>query len=187
MTWADIRCGLWYMVSVESSQTKLERRTDLLQRAEVRVCAFDIETTKLPLKFPDSSYDSVMMISYMIDGQGYLIVNREVKYFLSIHCISDILQQIQFLKLFSIAVSNKRITRQTQWICALVSAPLSFSILLFPVSFWKHIVGSSLFLWSERCTGGHWMFLVCIVWYAVCWCWDWGSRVYSEAWVWRSL
>lgn len=73
----DIRCGLWYMVSVESSQTKLERRTDLLQRAEVRVCAFDIETTKLPLKFPDASYDSVMMISYMIDGQGYLIVNRE--------------------------------------------------------------------------------------------------------------
>ena len=33
------------------------------------VCAFDIETTKLPLKFPDSSIDSIMMISYMIDGQ----------------------------------------------------------------------------------------------------------------------
>lgn len=74
----DIRCGLWYMVSMEASQTRLERRTDLLQRAEVRVCAFDIETTKLPLKFPDASYDSVMMISYMIDGQGYLIINREV-------------------------------------------------------------------------------------------------------------
>jgi DNA polymerase epsilon subunit 1 len=73
----DIRCGLWYMVSMEASQTRLERRTDLLQRAEVRVCAFDIETTKLPLKFPDASYDSVMMISYMIDGQGYLIINRE--------------------------------------------------------------------------------------------------------------
>jgi DNA polymerase epsilon subunit 1 len=66
------------MVSMEASQTRLERRTDLLQRAEVRVCAFDIETTKLPLKFPDASYDSVMMISYMIDGQGYLIINREV-------------------------------------------------------------------------------------------------------------
>jgi DNA polymerase epsilon subunit 1 len=63
---------------MEASQTRLERRTDLLQRAEVRVCAFDIETTKLPLKFPDASYDSVMMISYMIDGQGYLIINREV-------------------------------------------------------------------------------------------------------------
>ena len=31
--------------------------------------AFDIETTKLPLKFPDAETDSVMMISYMIDGQ----------------------------------------------------------------------------------------------------------------------
>jgi DNA polymerase epsilon subunit 1 len=50
-----------------------------MQRAEVRVCAFDIETTKLPLKFPDASYDSVMMISYMIDGEGFLIVNREVR------------------------------------------------------------------------------------------------------------
>lgn len=56
----------------------MERRTDLLQRAEVHVCAFDIETTKLPLKFPDAAYDSIMMISYMIDGQGYLITNREV-------------------------------------------------------------------------------------------------------------
>ena len=33
------------------------------------VLAFDIETTKLPLKFPDSSSDSIMMISYMIDAQ----------------------------------------------------------------------------------------------------------------------
>ena len=33
------------------------------------VLAFDIETTKLPLKFPDASSDSIMMISYMIDGQ----------------------------------------------------------------------------------------------------------------------
>ena len=31
--------------------------------------AFDIETTKLPLKFPDSASDQIMMISYMIDGQ----------------------------------------------------------------------------------------------------------------------
>jgi DNA polymerase epsilon subunit 1 len=31
--------------------------------------AFDIETTKAPLKFPDNQTDQVMMISYMIDGQ----------------------------------------------------------------------------------------------------------------------
>lgn len=42
------------------------------------VLAFDIETTKLPLKFPDAAIDQIMMISYMIDGQGYLIVNREI-------------------------------------------------------------------------------------------------------------
>ncbi|KAK8480739.1 hypothetical protein V6N11_073191, partial [Hibiscus sabdariffa] len=73
----DVRCGQWYDVSVSSTGVMLEKRTDLLQRAEVRVCAFDIETTKLPLKFPDAEYDSVMMISYMVDGQGYLIINRE--------------------------------------------------------------------------------------------------------------
>lgn len=74
----DIRCGQWYDVGVSNAGVTLEKRTDLLQRAEVRICAFDIETTKLPLKFPDADYDLVMMISYMVDGQGYLIINREV-------------------------------------------------------------------------------------------------------------
>ncbi|KAK9126454.1 hypothetical protein Scep_015300 [Stephania cephalantha] len=74
----DVRCGQWYDVSVSSSSVSLKRRSDLLQRAEVRVCAFDIETTKFPLKFPDAKIDSIMMISYMVDGQGYLIINREV-------------------------------------------------------------------------------------------------------------
>jgi DNA polymerase epsilon subunit 1 len=40
--------------------------------------AYDIETTKLPLKFPDAAIDQIMMISYMIDGQGFLITNREI-------------------------------------------------------------------------------------------------------------
>lgn len=40
--------------------------------------AFDIETTKAPLKFPVQEHDQIMMISYMIDGQGYLITNREI-------------------------------------------------------------------------------------------------------------
>jgi DNA polymerase epsilon subunit 1 len=30
------------------------------------------------LKFPDATIDQIMMISYMIDGQGHLIINREV-------------------------------------------------------------------------------------------------------------
>ncbi|KAK2878133.1 DNA polymerase epsilon catalytic subunit, partial [Arthroderma sp. PD_2] len=57
------------------SLTCLEER---LQRADPVVLAYDIETTKLPLKFPDAAIDQVMMISYMIDGQGYLITNREI-------------------------------------------------------------------------------------------------------------
>lgn len=48
---------------------EITERTDLLHRPDPVVMAFDIETTKLPLKFPDSSIDSIMMISYMIDGQ----------------------------------------------------------------------------------------------------------------------
>ncbi|KAM3303070.1 DNA polymerase epsilon catalytic subunit A-like isoform X1 [Capsicum chacoense] len=84
----DVRCGQWYDVSVSSSGVMLEKRTDLLQRAEVHVCAFDIETTKLPLKFPDAEYDSVMMISYMVDGHGYLIINRE--------CVAEDIEDIEY-------------------------------------------------------------------------------------------
>lgn len=79
----DLRCGQWYDVSVSSTGVTIEKRIDLLQRPEVRVCAFDIETTKLPLKFPDAEYDMIMMISYMVDRQGYLIINREVLYVIS--------------------------------------------------------------------------------------------------------
>ena len=50
----------------------------MLVKAEPRVLAFDIECTKAPLKFPDAEIDQIFMISYMFDGQGYLIINREV-------------------------------------------------------------------------------------------------------------
>lgn len=30
------------------------------------------------MKFPNAEIDQVMMISYMLDSEGYLIVNREV-------------------------------------------------------------------------------------------------------------
>jgi DNA polymerase epsilon subunit 1 len=56
----------------------LERITTIVKRAEPVVMAYDIETTKQPLKFPDQQTDQIMMISYMIDGQGYLITNREI-------------------------------------------------------------------------------------------------------------
>ena len=74
----ETRCGWWYNVRAMSGEVTLTHRDDILARGEVRVCAFDIETTKLPLKFPDAEFDQVFMISYMLDGQGYLIINREV-------------------------------------------------------------------------------------------------------------
>ncbi|CEI95841.1 Putative DNA polymerase [Rhizopus microsporus] len=75
----DIRVGLWYDVKAQEDGTiTLTRRTDLVHRPEPIILAFDIETTKLPLKFPDANIDQIMMISYMIDGRGYLITNREI-------------------------------------------------------------------------------------------------------------
>ncbi|KAL6249519.1 DNA polymerase epsilon catalytic subunit [Rhinocladiella similis] len=74
----DIRLGKWYTVEAKHGSVKLTCLEDRLQRADPVVLAFDIETTKLPLKFPDSVIDQIMMISYMIDGQGFLITNREI-------------------------------------------------------------------------------------------------------------
>lgn len=53
------------------------------------VLAFDIETTKLPLKFPDAESDQIMMISYMIDGQVSCISFTSYEYLLVLllHCI----------------------------------------------------------------------------------------------------
>ncbi|KAJ5590915.1 DNA polymerase epsilon catalytic subunit A [Penicillium hetheringtonii] len=74
----DIRIGKWYNVEAKHGVIQLTCLEDRLQRADPVVLAFDIETTKLPLKFPDAVIDQVMMISYMIDGQGFLITNREI-------------------------------------------------------------------------------------------------------------
>ncbi|CAH0728541.1 unnamed protein product, partial [Brenthis ino] len=74
-----IFCGTWYTVKSRGTETPIfTKRDDIIERPDPIVLAFDIETTKLPLKFPDSQTDQIMMISYMIDGQGYLITNREI-------------------------------------------------------------------------------------------------------------
>jgi len=57
----------------------------MVERPDFRIMAFDIETTKLPLKFPDSKIDNIMMISINIDGSSFLITNRSV-IFLSFSC-----------------------------------------------------------------------------------------------------
>ncbi|KAJ8723761.1 hypothetical protein PYW07_007741 [Mythimna separata] len=75
----QIFCGTWYTVKSRGTEVPIfTKRDDIIERPDPIVLAFDIETTKLPLKFPDSQTDQIMMISYMIDGQGYLITNREI-------------------------------------------------------------------------------------------------------------
>lgn len=75
----EIRCSFWYEVSVDGQiMTSFKHLPEKLDKAGLRICAFDIETTKAPLKFPDSKFDQVMMISYIIDGKGFLITNRQV-------------------------------------------------------------------------------------------------------------
>lgn len=75
----QIFCGTWYTVKSRGTDPPtFTKRDDILERPDPIVLAFDIETTKLPLKFPDSQTDQIMMISYMIDAQGYLITNREI-------------------------------------------------------------------------------------------------------------
>lgn len=56
---AGVRAGHWFTVKTQDGVTSLQHRPDLLQRAEPVICAFDIETTKLPLRFPNSAYDQV--------------------------------------------------------------------------------------------------------------------------------
>ena len=73
----ELRVGLWYNVSFTAGQPQFTTM-DRVKRPDPVVLAYDIETTKAPLKFPDSATDQVMMISYMIDGQGFLIINREI-------------------------------------------------------------------------------------------------------------
>ncbi|PWW72129.1 DUF1744-domain-containing protein [Tuber magnatum] len=73
-----IRIGKWYTVEAKHGIVSLTCIEDRLKQAEPVVLAWDIETTKLPLKFPDASIDQIMMISYMIEGSGFLITNREI-------------------------------------------------------------------------------------------------------------
>ncbi|CAF0924536.1 unnamed protein product [Rotaria sordida] len=76
-----INVGLWYGILGQSNsgpQNQLLLKLDLIEQLEPIIFAFDIECTKIPLKFPSAASDQIMMISYMIDTQGYLIINYEI-------------------------------------------------------------------------------------------------------------
>lgn len=74
-----ISIGLWYE-SVRWTHELLELRCleDDTSAPDLRSLAWDIETSKEPLKFPNVEKDQIIMISFMFEGQGYLITNREV-------------------------------------------------------------------------------------------------------------
>lgn len=74
----DLRVGLWFIVTFNEGHPSFKHNVEHVKRPDPVVMAYDIETTKAPLKFPDQAVDQVMMISYMVDGQGYLITNREI-------------------------------------------------------------------------------------------------------------
>ena len=73
-----LRIGLWYEVTADTGEVTATHREDLVSRPRPRVFAYDIETSKAKLKFPDAEKDPITMISYMFDGEGYLIVNRAI-------------------------------------------------------------------------------------------------------------
>jgi DNA polymerase epsilon subunit 1 len=72
------RVGYWYEVKYEGGVVKMDCRPELLDRPRLKVMAFDIETTHAPMRFPDAESDQITMISYMLDQQGFLVVNREL-------------------------------------------------------------------------------------------------------------
>jgi DNA polymerase epsilon subunit 1 len=74
----EIRVGAWFSVKPLENGMQVERLNEMLDKAEPRILAFDIECTKAPLKFPVAEVDEIFMISYMTGpGEGYLITSRE--------------------------------------------------------------------------------------------------------------
>ena len=84
----EIRSGKWYSVKQKPpnpenprSQVLLEVQKERMEKPPMRILAWDIETAKQPLKFPDANNDGdeIMMISLMTNNnKGHLIVNRTI-------------------------------------------------------------------------------------------------------------
>nr|USW07830.1 DNA polymerase epsilon catalytic subunit A [Crypthecodinium cohnii] len=82
-----INCGKWFKAERNKMATSADNLTDtqcqithqkeMVMKPGLRIFAWDIECTKEPLKFPDSAHDRITLISIMVDGSGFLIVNRQ--------------------------------------------------------------------------------------------------------------
>ena len=74
----NIRAGKWYRISFRDNFIdKIICMEDIVERPDLKYLAFDIETSKSELQFPDAKVDVVMMISLMYEGDAYLIINRD--------------------------------------------------------------------------------------------------------------
>lgn len=76
----EIRCSFWYTLTFKDNyvDTIIRVEDESMVRPEFTIMAYDIECTKQPMKFPDAEIDTVFLISYVINGDGFLITNREV-------------------------------------------------------------------------------------------------------------
>jgi DNA polymerase epsilon subunit 1 len=75
----NIRAGTWYTITPTADHSCSFSDANATKRAEPGVLAFDIECSKAPLKFPDANAgDEIFMISYMVNGKGYLVTSRTV-------------------------------------------------------------------------------------------------------------
>ncbi len=75
----DIRVSFWYEVKISKGfVANIEKIPDMLEKPDFSILAYDIETTKEQLRFPDALLNQIMLISYVIDEEFFLIVNREI-------------------------------------------------------------------------------------------------------------
>jgi len=55
---SELRCSFWYQVQMDGPMMRnFTHLKDKLDKAALRILAFDIETTKAALKFPDARFD----------------------------------------------------------------------------------------------------------------------------------
>lgn len=72
----DIHVAHWYDVYNNDGTVVLVHDTNREAPPQPRILAFDIECQKKPLEFPNENSDQIMMISYIVDGEGFLVTNR---------------------------------------------------------------------------------------------------------------
>lgn len=73
----NFRVGMWYDVAYDGENYIIQACATKILFPDLKIFAYDIETYKLPLKFPNPDNDPIIMISIRTESNGYLIINRE--------------------------------------------------------------------------------------------------------------